>query len=107
MQCMTSDYRTVRRWARSEGTGDDRGDCIASYSKAETVKAGFVPSTRALSATDSGESESSTVWRVYVSHRSVFKPGDRMGPSSSDEPDMEVISTRDFPYDQILEVRPL
>lgn len=103
---MTSDYRTIVRWARTEGEGDERGDAVASYAEAETLTVGFVPSSESLTPTDAGTDGSAERWRVFVSYTPVFKPGDRLGPVGSDA-DMEVVTARTFTWDQILEVRPI
>lgn len=109
MQCMTSDYRTVAVWRRVEPSdGDERGDAVATYEKqSKRVRAGFVPVSVSLQATDSSTTRYPSLWKVFVSYVHPFAVGDRMGPADAEEPDMEVVTVRDFAGDQILEVRPL
>lgn len=109
MQCMTHDFRLVRRWARTDpGDGDERGDAVPTYTKGKDVlRIGFTPQTHVLGVADNRADEGEVIQRAYLSYRHDFKVGDRMGPANADAPDMGIYSVRDFPTGQILEVRPL
>lgn len=107
MQPIASDYRTIVRWTRTEPDGEDRGDAVPEFVRqASTIQAGFIPVSSARGQSDSGADVSETRWKVFIGGSAhPFKVGDRLGPVSSSEPDMEVLSAIDFPTIQNLEVR--
>ncbi len=107
MQPIASDYRTVVQWKRVEPEGDGNGDCVPEFVRQDdTIQAGFVPASSARSISDSGIDVSEVRWKVFIGGPThLFAVGDRLGPSSATEPDMEVVSAIDFPTIQNLEVR--
>ncbi len=107
MQPIASDYRTIVQWRRVEPDGDDNGDAVPEFVRQEdSIQAGFVPASSARSMSDAGIDVSEVRWKVFVGGPShPFAVGDRLGPSASTEPDMEVVSVLDFPTIQNLEVR--
>lgn len=104
---MASDYRTISQWKKVEPSGDDNGDCVPGFVRQDdAIQAGFVPASSARSISDSGIDVSEVRWKVFVGGPShPFAVGDRLGPSTATEPDMEVVSAIDFPTIQNLEVR--
>lgn len=107
MQPIASDFRTVSIWRRVEPEGDDKGDCVPEFVRQDGfIQAGFVPASSGRSMSDSGADVSENRWKVFVGGSShPFAVGDRLGPSTATEPDMEVVSALDFPTIQNLEVR--